>query len=70
MTDPFLKKKWERVFYTFFDTNRNKVIDWGDFEVLFEKKLKKFAVLTVPNTVSLVMLCVSYGAVYCMSPKA
>jgi len=37
MTDPFLKKKWERVFYTFFDTNRNKVIDWNDFELLFDK---------------------------------
>jgi len=35
--DPFLKKKWERVFYTFFDVNRNKVIDWNDFEILFEK---------------------------------
>jgi len=35
--DPFLKKKWERVFYTFFDVNKNKVIDWNDFEVLFEK---------------------------------
>jgi len=35
--DPFLKKKWERVFYTFFDVNRNKVIDWNDFEMLFEK---------------------------------
>lgn len=32
-----LKKKWERVFYTFFDTNKNKVIDWNDFEVVFEK---------------------------------
>lgn len=37
MVDPFLKKKWERVFYTFFDVNRNKVIDWNDFEMLFEK---------------------------------
>jgi len=36
-TDAFLKKKWERVFYTFFDTNRNKVIDWNDFELLFDK---------------------------------
>jgi hypothetical protein len=35
--DPMLKKKWERVFYTFFDTNKNKVIDWNDFEVVFEK---------------------------------
>uniref|UniRef100_A0A914WYC8 EF-hand domain-containing protein n=1 Tax=Plectus sambesii TaxID=2011161 RepID=A0A914WYC8_9BILA len=36
-TNAFLKKKWERVFYTFFDTNQNKVIDWNDFELLFEK---------------------------------
>jgi hypothetical protein len=35
--DPFLKAKWERVFYTFFDTNQNKVIDWNDFEILFDK---------------------------------
>jgi len=35
--DPFLKKKWDRVFYTFFDANKNKVIDWNDFEVVFEK---------------------------------
>jgi len=35
--DSFLKKKWERVFNTFFDVNRNKVIDWNDFEILFEK---------------------------------
>lgn len=34
---PFLKKKWERVFYTFFDTNKSKTIDWNDFEILFEK---------------------------------
>lgn len=34
---PFLKKKWERVFYTFFDTNKSKSIDWNDFEVLFDK---------------------------------
>lgn len=37
MGDLFLKKKWERVFYTFFDINRNKAIDWNDFEVLSEK---------------------------------
>jgi len=37
VVDPFLKKKWDRVFFTFFDTNRNKVIDWNDFEVVFEK---------------------------------
>jgi Ca2+-binding EF-hand superfamily protein len=35
--DPFLKKKFERVFYGFFDTNRNGVIDWNDFEILFGK---------------------------------
>jgi hypothetical protein len=35
--DPFLRKKFERVFYTFFDTNRNGVIDWNDFEILFDK---------------------------------
>jgi len=35
--DPILRKKWERMFYTFFDTNKNKVIDWNDFEVVFEK---------------------------------
>jgi len=35
--DPFLRKKWERMFYTFFDTNKNKVIDWNDFELVFEK---------------------------------
>jgi Ca2+-binding EF-hand superfamily protein len=35
--DDYMIKKWDRVFYTFFDTNRNGVVDWGDFEVLFEK---------------------------------
>lgn len=35
--DPYLKKKFERVFYGFFDTNRNGVIDWNDFEILFGK---------------------------------
>jgi Ca2+-binding EF-hand superfamily protein len=30
-------KKWDRVFYTFFDTNHNGVVDWNDFEILFEK---------------------------------
>jgi hypothetical protein len=34
---PFLKKKWERVFYIFFDQNQNKVLDWNDFELLFAK---------------------------------
>uniref|UniRef100_A0A914WT93 EF-hand domain-containing protein n=1 Tax=Plectus sambesii TaxID=2011161 RepID=A0A914WT93_9BILA len=33
----FLRKKWERVFYTFFDINRNRKIDWNDFEITFEK---------------------------------
>jgi hypothetical protein len=37
MTDPFLRRKWERVFYTFFDINKNQSIDWNDFEMLFEK---------------------------------
>lgn len=42
MGDAFLKKKWERVFYTFFDINRNRAIDWNDFEMMFEeiKKLR------------------------------
>jgi len=37
VVDAFLKKKWDRVFYTFFDTNKNKVIDWNDFELVFTK---------------------------------
>jgi len=35
--DPFLKKKWDRVFNTFFDLNKGGTIDWKDFEILFEK---------------------------------
>lgn len=35
--DKELIKKWEHIFYQFFDTNKNKVIDWGDFELLFDK---------------------------------
>jgi len=38
--DPFVRQKWERMFYTFFDTNKNKVIDWNDFELVFEKVKK------------------------------
>jgi len=33
--NPFLQRKWDRVFYTFFDLNKNGSIDYNDFEVLF-----------------------------------
>jgi len=29
--DPFLKKKWERIFNAFFDRNASSAVDWGDF---------------------------------------
>jgi len=29
--DPFLKKKWERIFNVFFDRNASSAVDWGDF---------------------------------------
>jgi len=29
--DPFLLKKWERVFNAFFDCNASEEVDWGDF---------------------------------------
>ncbi len=32
----FLIKKWDRVYYTFFDLNKNGTISWDDFEILFE----------------------------------
>jgi hypothetical protein len=35
--DDFMKKKWNRVFDTFFDLNRGGTIDWEDFELLFQK---------------------------------
>jgi len=35
--DPFLKKKWERVFLVFFDTNRSNMLEWNDFEIIIEK---------------------------------
>jgi len=54
-----MKKKWDRVFTTFFDLNKGGTIDWDDFEVLFTKikemrgeasneyKIAKDAMLTV-----------------------
>jgi hypothetical protein len=35
--DDFVKKKWNRVFDTFFDLNKGGTIDWEDFKILFEK---------------------------------
>jgi len=35
--DPFLKDKWERAFYTFFDTNRSKALEWDDFEDIIKR---------------------------------
>jgi len=29
--DPFLLKKWERIFNVFFDRNASAEVDWGDF---------------------------------------
>eukprot|EP01083_Nonionella_stella_P101552 287983_1 len=29
--DPFLLKKWERIFNVFFDRNASTEVDWGDF---------------------------------------
>uniref|UniRef100_A0A914WG74 EF-hand domain-containing protein n=1 Tax=Plectus sambesii TaxID=2011161 RepID=A0A914WG74_9BILA len=29
--DPFLLKKWERIFNVFFDRNSSAAVDWGDF---------------------------------------
>jgi len=37
MTYAFLIKKWDRVYYTFFDLNKNGSISWDDFLILFEK---------------------------------
>lgn len=34
--DEFLVKKWDRVFYTFFDLDKGGTINWKDFEILFE----------------------------------
>jgi Ca2+-binding EF-hand superfamily protein len=35
--DPFLQKKWERVFSTFFDTNRDGVLEWPDFVGIIDR---------------------------------
>jgi len=37
MPSEFLKKKWERVFYQFFDLDHNMTVDWNDFEVFFDQ---------------------------------
>jgi hypothetical protein len=33
----FLKKKWEKVFYQYFDLDKNQSVDWADFEVFFDR---------------------------------
>ncbi|KAE9551630.1 hypothetical protein FO519_005158 [Halicephalobus sp. NKZ332] len=35
--DPFLLKKWERIFTLFFDRNCSHEIDWGDFYLCLKK---------------------------------
>jgi hypothetical protein len=35
--NPFLKKKWEKVFYQYFDLDKNQSVDWNDFEVFFDR---------------------------------
>ncbi|KHN74467.1 Spectrin alpha chain [Toxocara canis] len=34
--DPFLLRKWEHAFVTFFDVNHNGVLEWEDFQLLIE----------------------------------
>lgn len=35
--DPFLVRKWERVFSLFFDTNMSKSVDYGDFYLVLRR---------------------------------
>ncbi|UMM18877.1 hypothetical protein L5515_014741 [Caenorhabditis briggsae] len=35
--DPFLIKKWERIFSLFFDRNASHQVDWGDFYLVVKK---------------------------------
>lgn len=37
MPSAFLKKKWEKVFYQYFDLDKNQSVDWADFEVFFDR---------------------------------
>ncbi|EYC23930.1 hypothetical protein Y032_0014g2223 [Ancylostoma ceylanicum] len=35
--DPFLLRKWERIFSMFFDRNASHQVDWGDFYLVVRK---------------------------------
>jgi len=35
--NPFLLKKWERIFNIFFDLNATTGVDWGDFNLVLKK---------------------------------
>jgi len=35
--DPFLLKKWERIFNAFFDRNASSAVDWGDFYIVVKQ---------------------------------
>ncbi|WKX96842.1 hypothetical protein Q1695_012915 [Nippostrongylus brasiliensis] len=35
--NPFLVRKWEKIFYVFFDRNASQQVDWGDFYMVLRK---------------------------------
>lgn len=40
--DPFLLKKWERIFNVFFDRNASAEVDWGDFYLVVRVSFEWF----------------------------